>query len=231
VTLERIADVAKSRARGSRWTTLFALALLVSPSVATGQCDGSQTFSFSKVNGVYSNPNPEIAPVEQGVVTVTLRSPSNEVELRENRLLLKPLEGGEHHAWLTVEIQGKGDLEADLAMAGAMTTMKDVVALPPQTLRLEGKIRLERVADGYQITAVELQKEVKLEIRSQVAASLVGTCKRLAFVMPVGSSCTQLEISLNEAAVPLPPAGEKFLLPDSLLTDEDRDRLDSYLAS
>ena len=218
--------IVKARAAAA----LGALVLLAWPAAAAEQSDGSQTFSFSRVNGVYSNPNPEIAPVRQGPVTVTLRSPANEVEVRENRLLLRPLGGGEHRAWLTLELQGKGDLEADLTMAGATTTMKDVVELPPQTLRLEGRIRLERVAEGYQVTAVELQPEVKLEIRSQVASTLVGTCNRLAFVIPVGPSCGQLERSLNEAVVPLPPPGETLLLPDILLTDEDRGRLDAYLA-
>jgi hypothetical protein len=205
---------------------------LVTFALAAGAADegGFQTFSFSEVNGVYSNPNPEIAPVQQGPVTVALRSPANEIELRENRLLLRPLGGGEHLAWLTVELQGKGDLEADLTMAGATSTMKEVVELPPQVLRLEGKIRLERVADGYRVTAVELQPEVRLEIRSQVASTLVGTCNRLAIVLPVGASCSQLERSLNEAVVPLPPPGETFLLPDTLLTDGDRERLNAYLA-
>lgn len=210
--------------------TLALLAVAPAGQAQQQTAGGFQVFTFSKVNGVYSNPDPDITPVQRGPVTVTLRSPSNEVELRENRLLLKPAGGGLHLAWLTLEVQGQGDLEADLDLGPQTSRMKDVVILPPQTVVVEGKIRLERVENGYLATAVELPKEVKLEIRSQVAASLVETCGSLALFMPLGSACGELQESLEKAAVPMPPPGETLLLQDAMLTEEERRQLDLYLA-
>ncbi|MCB1036873.1 MAG: hypothetical protein KDD47_23810, partial [Acidobacteria bacterium] len=165
----------------------------------------------------------------QGPLVVQMRSPANRVELRENRLLLRPNADGTHTAWLTVELQGEGDLEADLLVAGISSTMTDKVSLPPQTLLLEGRIRLERVEDGYRVTGVELQPEVRLEIRSQLAKGLVATCSRLSILVPVAGGCQELDRSLSTATVPMPKAGTSFLLPDELLTDTDRRRLDAYL--
>jgi hypothetical protein len=207
-----------------RLRLLATVGLLVAASGA-----GAEEFRFSRVNGTYSNPNPELAPVQQGLVTVQLRSPKNEVHLRKNHLILRPAGGGTHAAELTVEVEGRGDLEADLGVSGMATTLVDEVVLPRQSLRLTGRIRLERVDDGYRVTAVELQPFVQLAIESKVAGTLVTACKRFALFMPVGASCDQLATSLGQAEVPLPKAGTVLILSDELLTPEDRRQLDSYL--
>ena len=212
-----------SRSLGSLLATL----LLAAPGAATA--DG-ETFSFERVNGVYSNPDPELAPIRQGAVTVQMRSPANRLELRENRLLLRPNGDGTHRAWLTIELQGEGDLEADLLIGGMTSTMKDRVSLPPQTLLLEGRVRMERVEAGYRITGVELQRELRLEIRSQLAKGLVTTCTRISILVPLGAGCQELERSLSVATIPMPEPGTEFVLSDELLTDADRRRLDSYLS-
>ena len=205
---------------------------LVAPGQGLGQEQGlgqGETFSFEKVNGVYSNPNPDLEPIQQGPLTVQLRSPANRVELRENRLLLTPNADGTHSAWLTLELQGEGDLEADLMVGGMTSKMTDKVSLPPQTLLLEGKIELRRQDSGYLVTGVELQPEVRLEIRSQLAKGLVTTCSRFSLLVPLGVGCKELERSLSMATVPMPEAGTTFLLSDELLTDSDRKQLDAYL--
>ncbi len=208
----------------------FWLPVLLWMAMPTTADTDAETFSFDRVNGVYSNPNPDLEPIHQGPMTVQLRSPANRVELRENRLLLRPNEDGTHNAWLTLELQGEGDLEADLLIGGMTSTMTDKVTLPPQTLLLEGRIRMDRVDGGYRVTAVDLQGEVRLEIRSQLAEGLVTTCSRISILVPLGASCKELERSLSVATVPMPESGTTFLLSDDLLTDSDRQGLDTYLS-
>ncbi len=211
------------RERAACWGLTLLLGTLAS---ATGE---GEHFQFHRANATYSNPDPQLAPVERGPMTLRLRSPSNSVDLLEHDLVLRPLGKGVHAAALRVELTGEGDLEADLMISGVATQLKDKVVLPRQTLLLEGEIRLDRVENGYRITAVRLQPEIKLRIESQLAGSLVSTCKRFSVLIPLGSSCLELERSLTEAAVPLPQEGETFLLGDPLLTPEDRHQLDAYL--
>lgn len=210
---------------------LLGLSAFLLSGIAAGAAEGvAQTFSFDRVNGVYSNPNPDLAPIRQGALTVQMRSPSNRVEVRENRLLLQANGDGTHSAWLTVEVQGEGALEADLLVAGMTSTMTDRVVLPPQTLLFEGRIRLERADGGYRVTGLEFQPEVRLEIESELAKGLVATCSRVSLLVPLAGGCQELERSLSTATVPMPEAGSTFLLSDDLLTDFDRKLLDAYLA-
>lgn len=212
------------------------VALLAVPAVHSGAenagFDRGQSFEFEGVNAFYSNPDPPIQPVRQGSITVTLRSPKNMVRLHNHNLRLVPLEGGTHGAFLDVEIEGEGDVVADLAVAGgAVTQLNDEVEIPRQRLHLFGEIRLQREAEGYRVTAVELQPTVRVEVRSRLAGSLAGTCRGFSRILPVAVDCGGLEEALAQAAVPLPDPGETFLLPDSLLSDQDRQELDRYLAS
>lgn len=208
---------------------IAAAALFVLLSLPAAGNEKGEEFHFDLINGVYNNPNPEIAPVRKGLVTIQLRSPSNEVELISHQLKLQPLEDGVHGAFLVLEVSGEGQLEADLIISGVSTDLKDDVQLPPQTLYLDGQIRLQRVEQGYQVTVVELPAEIKLQIRSRLASSLVETCKRFSMLIPLGFGCAELERSLAEAAVPLPAKGETFLLSDDLLTPQDRQQMDAYL--
>ncbi|MDY7091976.1 MAG: hypothetical protein SX243_03305 [Acidobacteriota bacterium] len=212
------------------------MALLVTPALysqtgaagSEGRSD-SQYFEFEGVNGLYSNPDPPINPVRQGNLTVTLRSPSNQVRLHSHRLRLVPLEGGTHGAFLDVEIEGQGDVVADLAVSGAVTQLDDEVEIPRQRLHLFGEIRLQREAEGYRVIAVELQPTVRVEVRSRLAGSLASTCRGFSRILPLAMDCDGLEQALARAAVPLPGPGETFLLPDRLLSDQDRRELDRYL--
>jgi hypothetical protein len=209
------------------------IAFLVS-SALVSQVEGSasnqgQYFEFEGVNGLYSNPDPPINPVRQGSVTVTLRSPSNQVRLHSHRLRLVPLGGGTHGAFLDVEIEGQGDVVADLALAGTVTQLNDEVEIPRQRLHLFGEIQLRREAEGYRVIAVELQPTVRVEVRSRLAGSLAGTCRGFSRILPLAVDCNGLEQALAQAAVPLPDPGETFLLPNALLSDQDRQELDRYL--
>ena len=208
----------------------LAVTLMASIQVTAKAGSAPEPFQFSLINGTYSNPNPDIAPVKRGLVTIQLRSPANEVQLLGHRLTLQPLPGGLHAASLQLEMEGEGQLEADLTVSGVSTELEDDVVLPRQTIVLDGQIRLERAGSGYRITAVELPPELKLRIQSRLAGSLVETCKRFTLLIPLGFGCTELERSLAEATVPLPEEGETFLLSDSLLTQGDRRKLDAYLS-
>ncbi len=214
---------------------LWSLASLAATDPATGwegvappPPETRQLVEFERFNGLYSNPNPELEPVRQGPITIQLRSPENSVELFRHRLALTPLGDGTHRAQLVVDFQGEGKLEADISLAGAVTRLTDEVHLPRQQLEVIGRIRLERVAVGYRVFAVELPASVQVAIDSRLGGSLMTTCRSLTRFLPL-VGCNDLEGALHRATVPLPPPGTELFLSDDLLTPENRAALDGLL--
>lgn len=208
---------------------LAALALFLTP--AARASSEARYFEFERLNGVYSNPDPELAPVRQGALTVELRSPANQVRLHSHRLRLVALEDGTQGAVLQAEIEGRGDLEAELSVGGPATRLVDEVEIPRQSISVFGQIELQRVEGGYRVTAIELQPTVKVAIRSRLAGSLAETCRTFSRMLPLGVDCDGVESSLAQATLPLPGPGASFLLPDEGLDDDDRRRLDAHLAA
>lgn len=186
--------------------------------------------SLEGVNGVYSNPNPELEPVRRGPLTIHLRSPENRVRLASHRLWLSPRGGGRHAARLTAVIEGGGQLEADLVLAGSVQQLSDEVRLPRQRLNLEGEVRLARADGGYRITAVSSARPtVSVAIESDLVDDAVATCQQVARLLLLSSTCNVIGIALSHAVVPLPEPGTRLFLADAQLTESDRARLDAYL--
>src|SRR6186713_2387209 len=90
---------------------LMACAVLLLGAVVPGQ------FRFERFNRSYPEVIPEIAPIEQGPLTIQLSSPKSNLTLRSHFLRLEPGPGGSHTAELRVEFLGKGRLVADLDVA------------------------------------------------------------------------------------------------------------------
>ena len=204
---------------------LAIVALLGVPAAAA-----AEEFSFPRLNRAYGDLVPEFAPVTSGPLTLRLSSPRQSLTVREHRLTLAPLADGTHTARLELEILGKGWLVGDISAGALATRVQDELLVPPQKLDLAGRVRVERGAGGYTVTALESPARVEVAIRSRVATDLVSWCDRMAIVTLALFDCGGLDRSLSRVVVPLPPAGESYLLPDEELSPEERAALDRYLA-
>jgi hypothetical protein len=216
---------------------VLAPALLLLGGVVPGQgaaVSGDGELRFERFNRGYDQAVPEILPIEEGPVTVRLSSPRNSLTVRSHVLRLEPGAGSSYTADLRVEFSGKGWLVADVDVGGVSTRLQDEVKVPPQALEVQGRIRLRKVRGGYEVTPEQLPHSVSVRIESGIGRSLVDLCDGVS-VLPLASlgdvDCVALERSLSRATVPLPAAGESFLLEDADLTPPERRRLDGYLAS
>lgn len=204
---------------------LSALLLLGAAALPSGN------FRFERFNRSYPEVVPEIAPIEQGPVTIQLSAPKSNLTLRSHFLRLEPGPGGSHTAELRVEFLGKGWLVADVDVAGlAGTRLQDQVLVPPQAVNLEGRVRLSRQPGAYVVTTEQLPSRMRVRIQSGIAGKVVGFCDRIPVLPGTDLDCEGLNRALSTAVVPLPPAGESYLLEDSDLTPEERQQLDAYLA-
>src|SRR5215218_7483997 len=205
--------------------------LLVVPAVLLLGAAVPGQLRFERFNRSYPEMIPEIAPIEQGPLTIQLSSPKSNMTLRSHFLRLEPGPGGSHTAELRVEFLGKGRLVADLDVAGiAATRLQDDVLVPPQAATLEGRVRLTREPGAYVITTEQLPKQMRIKIQSGIASQVVGFCDRIPVLLAPDLDCERLNQALSNAVVPLPPAGESYLLEDAELTAEERSQLDAYLA-
>src|SRR5262245_6147234 len=137
---------------------LMGSAVLLLGAVVPGQ------FRFERFNRSYPEIVPDIAPIEQGPLTIQLSSPKRNLTLRSHFLRLEPGPGGSHSAELRVEFQGKGWIVADLDVAGmAATRLQDEVLVPPQAAVLEGRVRVAREPGAYVITTEQLPKQMRVK--------------------------------------------------------------------
>jgi hypothetical protein len=205
--------------------------LVVLPAVLLFGAAVPGQFRFERFNRSYPEVVPEIAPIEQGPLTIQLSAPKSNMTLRSHFLRLEPGPGGSHSAELRVEFLGKGRLVADVDVGGlAETRLQDDVMVPPQAATLEGRVRLAREPGAYVITTEQLPKQMRVRIQSGIAAQVVGFCDRIPVLLAPDLDCEGLNRALSTAVVPLPPAGESYLLEDAELTAEERSQLDAYLA-
>lgn len=186
---------------------------------------------FERFNRSYPEVIPPLSPIEQGPVTIQLSAPRSNLTLRSHFLRLEPGPGGSHTAELRVEFEGTGWLVADVNLGGlAATRLQDKVVVPPQAATLEGRVRLSRDPGAYVVTTEQLPRQMRVRIQSGIGTQVVALCARMAMVPGTSLDCEGLNRALSTAAVPLPPAGESYLLEDADLTPQERSQLDAYLA-
>lgn len=201
------------------------LLLGAAPAAGPGQ------FRFERYNRGYPEAVPEISPIEQGPLTIRLSSPRSNLTLRSHLLRLEPGSAGSHTAELRVEFQGKGWLVADVDVAGLTgTRLQDEVLVPPQAATLEGRVRVTREPGAYVVTTEQLPKQIRVRIQSGIATQMASFCDRIPVLPGADLDCQRMERALSVATIPLPPAGESYLLEDAELTAEERRQLDTYLA-
>lgn len=191
---------------------------------------GARSFRFESLNRSYSMDGSDIAPVQQGPITIHLSSPRNVLIVKKNRLVLEPVGDGTYRSWVSIDLLGSGDLIARFDTGnGAGAPMEDRVVLPPQTVDLAGRVRFHRTPSGWEVTALSLPDETQVTIQSRVVTSLVNACEQLSAFL--GLECGGLQSSLTRVAVPLPKPGSVFLLEESDLTPDEVRLLDQYLGT
>jgi hypothetical protein len=188
-------------------------------------------FRFTRLNRSYSQPATAIDPITEGPLTVRLSSPRNKLVLQSHSLRLEPGVGGLHTADLEVRFFGKGRVVADVDVSGVGKRFEEEVLVPPQTRRLEGRVRVARTGGGYLLTPERLPRELPVAIESPLGNDIVGLCERLAALPFSELDCAGLDRALSTARVPLPPNGEGFYLAAADLTAAERSQLERYLGS
>ncbi len=199
--------------------------LLLWPALVSGQ---EQTFSFSLLNRTYEAFIEELAPVEVGPATILLTSPDHSLTLRSHQVTLSKRGPSLYGVDLELRFGGRGLLDADVSMGAIRTQLSDELAVPAQTLRLEGAAVITRGEQGYTITTTELPASVRVRIESRLAKRLFGICHQMVLVL-VSLDCAELEASLTDVEAPLPPPGESYWLGFEDLTDAERRVLDAFL--
>ncbi len=180
-------------------------------------------------NRVYTDLVGELAPLAFDPVTVRLRSPRQTVSVLRHVARLVPLGDGRVSGSLEIELLGKGDLVADLDLAGHGSRLADELILPRQRIVVEGVVRIARGADGYRIVAERLPERVPVEIRSRLIDQVVTACEGAALLSLGSIDCDPVARALERPSVPLPAAGELFLA-DGELSEAARGALDALLA-
>jgi len=187
---------------------------------------------FEKLNRAYSDFVDDLAPIGEQGMAVQLRSPKQTLILRDHRIRLTPLSVNQDGAFMgevELDVQGKGALIADVTMGPIVRQLTDEIVVPPQTLRLAAKVRIRRVAGGYEITAEQLPARIEVAVQSRTINQILALCDQAAALSLGAVDCSGLDRALTRPAVPVPDGGRTFLLADDDLTDADRGRLDALL--
>lgn len=184
------------------------------------------------LNRTFTDLQTGFVPVDRGGATILLRSPRHRLTVHSHRLTLRTVSDaapGTYDVWLTVELDGDGDLEATIQETG--TELKDRVVAPKQTVRVSSRLRLVAAEGGFFLEVVKpYLPTIDFRIESRLAERIVSSCAGLSLFLG-GLDCGALQAALGVAKVPMPKAGERFWLPAERLTDADRRLLRSWAAS
>jgi hypothetical protein len=188
------------------------------------------SFRFDRLNHDYQNLVAEVDPIESGPLTLRLSSPEHVLALKSNHVEIEPAGPESHRVRLSARFEGQGVLVAEADFAGIPATLEDRVVFPDQETEIEAQVRFDREESGYRITTERLPPHVEVTIESPLGKQLVAWCGRLAVFVAGDGGCGELDRRLSNPQLPLPPPGSEFFLPGDRLTDEERFRLDRYLA-
>lgn len=224
----------RTRVSGTVAGAVLLAALGTAPSLeAAPGAAGEETVElrFTKLNRAYNDFVQRLAPIGEEGMSIQLSSPTQTLILRDNRIRLTRIAGtapGTVSAEVELDVQGKGALVADVVMGPLARQLTDEVVVPPQTIRIDGRLRIRRVAGGYEITPEELPESVAVAVQSQTINQILALCDQAAMLSLGAVECSGLNSALTHPAVPIPrPAGgDVFFLGDENLTDGDRAWLD-----
>jgi hypothetical protein len=209
------------------WRHLGLLGLLGLLLAATPDPPAGQGIELAYLNQTRTNLDAELAPIREGPLSIQLSSPSNQLTLHRNRLVLTPSADGDPDAWVGAEFEGAGDLVADLEGGTLATQLQDQVVVPRQTVRLRGKVRVARDAESYRLRVLEAPPSVPVQIRSGLISRCVAVCRGLGLLAVV--DCGRLERALSTVQVPIRSDQAILSLPNAQLSATDRAYLDRFV--
>ena len=209
------------------WRHLGLLGLFGLLMAATPDPPAGQGIELAYLNQTRTNLDFELAPIQEGPLSIQLSSPSHRLTLHRNRLVLTPSADGDPDAWVGAEFEGAGDLVADLEGGSIATKLRDHVVVPRQTVRLRGKVRVARDAEGYKLRVLEAPPSVSVQIRSDLIGRCVAVCRGLGLLAVV--DCGRLERALSTVQVPIRSDQAVLHLPNAQLNASDRAYLDRFV--
>ncbi|MEO8274583.1 MAG: hypothetical protein ABI639_00075 [Thermoanaerobaculia bacterium] len=189
-------------------------------------------FRFESLNRSYTDFIHELSPIEEGGMTIQLTSPSQTLLLRDHRIRLYPVSAepdGEFSGQVELDVQGKGGMIIDLAMGPIARRITDEIVIPPQTIRLAGRVRIQRVGDGYEVVPERLPKTVEVTMQSKGINQILALCDQAATLTMGAVDCSGLAAALTKPGIPIPGGDLTFHLGDDVLSAADRARLDALL--
>ena len=214
--------------------TLATMTLNLATAPLAGQAQGDTAastetgvFEFGQFNRSYTDLATDIAPIELSGITVQLDSPSHEMVVHANRLVLQPLASGSYDAQLTLRFSGRGQLLADIRMGGVPSRLEDELVVPEQTRELKLRARFARVAEGYLVTTEQMPEKMGVTMESRLGGNLLTVCRQVGLLL--GLRCGSLEQAFSQVEVPLPEAGETYLVELDQVGPEGVRMLDAYL--
>jgi len=182
---------------------------------------------LTHLNGTYAGLGVGLAPIREGPLAIRLSSPSLELTLHRNRLVLNPSEGGDPDARVEAEFEGAGDLVAQIEGGTLATRFRDPVVVPRQVVELRGKARVTRDPEGYTLHVVEAPSSVPVRIRSGAVGRCVTVCRGLGLLAVV--DCGRLERTLSTLQVPIRSGQTGLRVPRARLGASDRAYLDRFV--
>jgi hypothetical protein len=217
------------RILGFGLVTLAALAPCVDVLDAAAVDADTHVLVSDRVNGIHSDLETDLAPIEVGPVTVVLTSPTHSLEVFEHELRLAPGKDGAETATLRARYQGVAHLVAELEVAGIASEIDDNIELPLQETEISGLVEIVRLGDGYRVTVLEAPSHVEIQVESDMAGRLGMLCRGFA-VLAMGSvDCEAVDQSMSVVKVPLPEPGEEFFVASEDLTEQEREQVETYL--
>lgn len=198
--------------------------------VATGAAGPPADFSFDRFLGTYEDLDIEAMPMQSGPLDLRLSSPSNTVTLEAGGLRMTPAEDGLHKVTIEATFFGEGELVTEVKLGTLPARFEDRVRFPRQERVLAAWLTVEAVEDGYRVVVEEVPESVTIRLESGLAARLVGFCRSASLFFAGDAACGNLETMLSNPRLPLPKPGSEYLVSYTQLTDQERERLDVYLA-
>jgi len=182
-----------------------------------------------RVNGVHRDVPVDMVPFSGGGITVELTSPTNELEIHEHLVQLRPAADGTHEVVARVRFSGSAKLVAVLTLAGLPGSLEDDVVLPEQEKEIVARVELARSDEGILVTTVENPSEVEIAIQSQLAGRIITLCEGFSMIPGTGLACDGLEDAFSTVRLPIPPPGETYLIEYEALNTDERGQMDAYI--
>lgn len=180
------------------------------------------------LNRTYAGVSGTLTTVREGPLEVRLSSPDAELTLHRNRLILVPDGAGpEADVHLLADLEGAGDLVADVDAGPYADRLTDRLVVPRQQVRVQGRARVERHPEGYLVRLRDLPPSAPLRIQSRLVGRIVGVCRSVGRL--TGASCGALAAALSTVDVPLGASERRLFLRRDQLAPAERAYLERLL--